>query len=115
MAERPRPTSRLLVDALVRRIQQAGGFATIVQCGNDAAGAIILECRNRGAVTDVLEKSTDFEGVVAWRRIELPIAATAKWIDEYRQRCTDFDPDSWWIELDIAEAARFADEMIARC
>ncbi len=113
MADQPRLTSRLLVDALLRKILQEGGFATIVQRGNDAAGAILIECIERGQLAELLEKTTDFEGVSQWRRIAPPDAAPAKWTDEYRARRVASDADLWWIELDIAGAARFADEMIA--
>ena len=111
--ESPRLTSRLLVDALLRKVQQEGGFATMVQRGNDAAGAIIIECIERGKLAQLLEKTTDFEDVTNWRRIAPPDAAPAKWTDDYRARRVASDADLWWIELDIAGAARFADEMIA--
>lgn len=111
--DQPRLTSRLLVDALLRKVQQMGGFGAIVHCGNSTAGAIVVECRNRAELTDILEKATDFEGIASWRRIALLDAAPAKWVDEYRARRIAGDADLWWIELDIAGAARFADEIIA--
>ncbi len=113
MDDLPRLTSRFMIDALVRKVQQEGGFAAVLQCGNNAAGAIIVECRKHGDLTEILEKSTDFQGLISWRRIALPDAASAKWSDEYRVRRIASDADLWWIELDIAGAARFADEMIA--
>lgn len=113
MLEAPRPTSRLLVDALMRRVTQAGGFATIVQRGNDMAGAILLQCCERGEAKDLLEKSSDFDGHMQWRRVPPHHAADAKWPDNYCRRRSVDDPDLWWIELDIAGAARFADEIIS--
>jgi hypothetical protein len=114
MADPPRLTSRLLVDALVRQVQQAGGFAIMLQRGNDQAGTVILECRHRDNDALILEKSSDFDGNAHWRRIAAPNAALANWPDEYRARRVAADPDLWWIELDIADAARFADEILAR-
>lgn len=113
MTEAPRLTSRMLVDALRRLIQQNGGFVAMLQCGNDAAGAVLLECLERGEPVALLEKSTNFEGNMHWRRVVLPDAASARWIDDYRQKRTQSDPDLWWLELDIADAARFADELLA--
>jgi hypothetical protein len=113
MDEQPRLHSRMLVDALLRKIQQEGGFATLVHCGNDAAGTILIECRDRGKITDILERSTDFQGQTGWRRITYSDVASAKWADDYRAARISSDADLWWIELDVAGAARFADEMIA--
>jgi hypothetical protein len=112
MAEPARLTSRILVDALRRQVQAAGGFATILQRGNDEAGAIIIDCRDRGENTSLLEKYTDFDGVVHWRRVNSPDAAHAKWAEDYSRQRAESDPDLWWMELDIADAARFADELL---
>ena len=114
MTEPPRLTSRMLVDALRRQIQQKGGFVTVLQRGNDGAGAVLLEYMDRGEVSAVLEKNTDFEGVTGWRRVALPDAAPAQWVEDYRRKRTQSDPDLWWLELDIADAARFADELLAQ-
>jgi hypothetical protein len=113
MADPVRPASRLLVDALLRRVQAAGGFATILQRGNDGAGAILLDCRERGKNTAILEKYTDFDGHMGWRRVDSSHAATAKWAEDYGRKRAETDDDLWWIELDIADAARFADELLA--
>jgi hypothetical protein len=113
MADLPRLTSRMLVDALIRQVQAVGGFATILQRGNNEAGAILIDCQDRGIPTEILEKSTDFDGYVRWRRVDSPNAAPANWRRDYPQKRAASDPDSWWIELDIAGAARFADDLVA--
>ena len=112
MSELPRLKSRMLIDAIMRRVQQAGGFAVIVQRGNDSAGAIIIDCRERGELVEMLEKTTDFDGATAWRRVPAPNAAPANWADDYGRRRAESDPDLWLIELDVAAAARFADEIL---
>lgn len=47
----PRLTSRMMVDALMRRVRAEGGFATVLARGDDVAGAIVLVCSNRGRST----------------------------------------------------------------
>lgn len=113
MAEAARLTSRLIVDFLVRRVQQEGGFATMLQRGNDEAGGIVVECMDRGALTQILEKSSDFSGVSRWVSHEGGYVADAKELAAYRIRRMADDPDLWWLELDIAHAARFTDEILA--
>jgi hypothetical protein len=109
--DQARLTSRLLVDALLRQVQSAGGFATILQRGNDEAGAILIDCRDRGENTALLEKYTDLDGQLGWRPVDSPHAACAKWPEDYGRKRAESDADLWWIELDVADAARFADEM----
>jgi hypothetical protein len=113
MAEPPRLTSRMLVDVLIRRVQAAGGFAAILHRGNDSAGTIVLICSDRGQAIDILEKTTDLDGRVSWRAVGEPHAASANWMVEYGEKRVRGDPDLWLVELDIAGAARFADEVIA--
>ncbi len=105
----------MLVDALSRRVQQAGGFATVLQRGDDSAGAILIDCRERGEHQEYLEKTIDFDGLLTWRRVAIPNAAPANWADSYSSRRMAGDPDLWAIELDIVSAARFADELAACC
>jgi hypothetical protein len=110
MVDQPRLTSRLLVDGLRRRVQAAGGYATILQRGNDQAGAILIECREHGQITTILEKYSDMDGRIGWRPVEFAHAAPAKYAENYGQKRAASDPDLWWIELDVADAARFTDD-----
>lgn len=104
-----RLTSAMLVSALIRRVQAAGGFATVIHRGHDAAGAILIECADRGQREMLLERATDLNGREMWR--ENPAtqddASYQKQMEKRRQN----DPDLWVIELDIADAQRFAAEL----
>lgn len=107
----PRLTSAMLVSALVRRVNAEGGFATVIHRGDAQAGAIMVECVDRGTRNLLLERSTGLDGGDGWRMVDAPLAdevAYAERLDKRRR----FDPDLWVIELDIADAERFAAETI---
>lgn len=106
----PRLTSRIVIDALFRRVRAAGGFGTVLGRGDDSAGAILLVCSERGQVTALLERTSDPDGDYRWTRCgpnELEDTATR---DSYVERRRARDRDLWLIELDIADAERFAAE-----
>jgi hypothetical protein len=105
-----RLTSAMLVSALVRRVQNAGGAAAILSKGEEQAGAIILLCAERGVAEQLLERILDIGGRYRWTRCgpESPDE-----FDQYLERRRSRDPDIWVVELDIAHAERFAAETIA--
>ncbi len=101
----------MLVSALVRRVNAEGGFATVIHKGDDQAGAIMVECVDRGTRNLLLERATGLDGRDGWRMVDAPLddeAAYAERLDKRRR----FDSDLWVIELDIADAERFAAETI---
>ena len=105
-----RLTSAVLVSALVRRAGQAGGSATVLAKGDATAGAILLLTMERGTNPRFFERGVGPDGMpalIASGPAELANegAATAYW-----QRRRERDSDLWVVELDIAEAQRFAAE-----
>lgn len=108
----PRLTSAMLVSAMIRRVQAAGGFAAIIQRGDDQAGAIWVECADRGQTQLLLERTTGFDGTDQWRVADPDPAVDAERYRERMERRRRSDPDLWVVELDIVDAARFAAETI---
>ncbi len=106
----PRLTSAMLVSALIRRVQAEGGFAAVLRRGDDGAGAILVECVQGGERRLMLERATGPDGRDAWRL--LPEASSAADHAEKLNRRIRSDPDLWIVELDIAQAERFAAETI---
>lgn len=104
----PRLTSAMLVSALVRRVNQAGGAAMVLARGQAESGAILLICLERGVFQAVRERVLGIDGQYDWVVVG-PDAATG--VDAYLDRRRTRDPDLWLIELDIAQAERFAAEM----
>ncbi len=91
-----------LVPALVRQVQGAGGFATVLRKGS-AWGAALLLVHRHGPGLVAYEKVPTLDGRPSWRRaaqgseaVEILIAGQVR-----------FDPDLWVLELDIAALERF--------
>lgn len=106
----PRLTSRMTIDALSRRVRAAGGFATVLARGDDMAGAILLVCTERGSFKSLLERTLDLRGEYNWTPCGPQDVESDATRDAYIQRRRLNDPDLWLIELDIADAERFAAE-----
>ena len=100
----------LLVGALLRRVNAAGGNAAVLAKGDADAGAVLIVTLEKGGNPRVLER-----GIGANGRVELVSAGpqnvdNEREITEYWQRRRARDSDLWVIELDIAFAERFAAE-----
>ena len=108
----PRLTSAMLVSALIRRVQGAGGFAAVLHHGDDHAGAIMLDCVHRGRRLVMLERGSDSIGRDGWRSLPALAANDEQTVSDAIAKRRRFDPDLWLVELDIAEAERFAAEVI---
>ncbi len=98
----------VLVSALVRRVNAEGGHATVLARGDATAGAVLIVCADRGAVTAVRERVLGPESTYLWQPVggfdpNDPAAVT-----DYVARRQRSDPDLWVIELDIPNAERFA-------
>jgi hypothetical protein len=103
----PRLTSAMLVSAFIRRVSNEGGNAVVLAKGDATAGAILLICMEKGIVQSVRERVLDSVGTYAWTPVgPADPNALADYLDRRRIR----DTDLWLIELDIANAERFAAE-----
>ena len=103
-----RLTSALLVSALVRRMQAAGGHAMVLAKGDATAGAILIALADRGRTSGLVERALGGDGYrlmpVGPKDPDAP-GAVSDYVAARRRR----DPDLWVVELDGADA-----EMIAR-
>lgn len=102
--------THLVVGALIRRVNDAGGFAVVRARGDAQAGALIVIAVDRGT-TQVLERGLGPTGK-AGLIVTGPSASSDGSVDEYWSRRRARDPDLWVIEVDIAGAERFAAETI---
>jgi hypothetical protein len=109
----PRVTSQVLVSSLLRRVQAEGGFGAVLAKGDETAGAVLVILTRRGVRCAVLERLLQSDGAYAWqdngRAAGEDEAAFRAWLDRRRRA----EPDLWLIELDVADAERFAAEMNA--
>lgn len=103
--------SRVVATALIRRVNDAGGMATVLARGDDQAGALLILALERGANPRFYERGLGPDGRIAL--IESgPKNADSEAIETYWRKRRKGDPDLWVIELDVAQAERFAAETI---
>jgi hypothetical protein len=109
----PRLASQVLVKALIRAAEAEGGVGAVLASGDPLAGAVAVILAERGVKRRFLERSLGPGGDYRWAdpggdadREEGDFAALVA-------RRQQADPDLWVVELDIASAERFADEMTA--
>ena len=105
-----RLASGLVVGALVRRVNSAGGSAMVLARGEAEAGAILVLALERGGDPRFFERGVGPDGLPALVRSGPADLADEVAVSSYWQRRRARDPDLWVIELDIAEAERFAAE-----
>lgn len=104
-----RLASGLLVTALLRRVNDSGGFGAVLARGDPDSGAILLVTSDRDRDVQCYERGWDEKGndvLVATGPAGDPDAS------DYWQRRRSRDSDLWVVALDSAEAKRFAAETI---
>lgn len=105
--------SATLVGALLRRVNDSGGMGTVLARGDAQAGAILIIMSEKGTDFQVVERGSGMSGkdqlVVSFK----PADGTWPPVADYWQKRRARDPDLWVIELDSADAERFAAETIA--
>ena len=99
--------SGVLVSALLRRVNDAGGFGAVMAKGDAQGGAILVIAIDKGAPPRLLERGIGPDG-----RTALIDSTPAEDLEGYWRRRRASDADLWVIEVDIAAAERFAAETI---
>jgi hypothetical protein len=100
----------VMVSALIRAAEQAGGSAMVLAKGDATAGGILLLTIERGANPRFFERGLGPDGEPALIRTGPAQLADDSDTTNYWQRRRARDSDLWVIELDIASAERFAAE-----
>jgi hypothetical protein len=104
-----RLTSKLLLDALRKRIEAVGGHVMILAKGQTEAGAILLILYQRGVYHGALERGLGPDGQPGW--LACGPADPAE-LGDYLARRRRYDPDLWVVELDHSAARDFAAELL---
>lgn len=99
--------THLVVAALLRRANDAGGLAVVRAKGDAQGGTVLLLISESGGAERVLERAVGSDG-----RPALVDTTPPGDVDEYWQRRRRRDPDLWVVALDTADAERFAAETI---
>lgn len=109
----PRLASSVLVGALMRQAQVEGGSAALLARGDSQAGSVVVILTEKGRKARILERILQPGGAYRWHDSFVVTAINDEEAEKFLGRRRKFDPDSWILELDIASAQRFADEMNA--
>lgn len=99
-----------MVNALVRRANAAGGFATVLAKGDATAGAILFVGQDRGKNPYLFERGIGPDGATAL--LSVGPRDHVQTVVDYWMRRRNSDPDLWVVEVDIADAERFVAETI---
>ena len=99
--------------ALVRRAQIGGAFATVARRGDSDAGAVLVKVATTQGKARLFAPAQDGEGARIW--LELSAGAlgddeTA--IDAYAAKRTKSDPDLWIIEIEDRQGRNFLTERV---
>lgn len=105
-----RLTSRLLVSAMIRRVEGLGGHAMVLAKGDETAGAVLIALAERGRTLRLLERSMGPDGDYRWAPCG-PDPEDDGAIRDYIDRRRGFDPDLWVVELDLPEALAIVDDL----
>lgn len=99
--------AHLMVSALLRTVDAAGGFGTVIARGERDAGVILIVTTEKGANARLWERLPSLDGGTRYCVTREDSAELADSMDEYLRRRTARDPDIWVVELDIADPERF--------
>ncbi|WP_156680599.1 DUF1491 family protein [Sphingomonas profundi] len=108
----PRPASGLLVSALVRAIEAAGGGAMVLAKGDATSGGILLALADRGRATALVERTLGMDDIYRWSAAGPADLADPLAFSDYLARRRQSDPDLWAVELDHPQARDIADRLI---
>lgn len=103
--------SRMLVDAIRRRVEAAGGSATVVAHGDDVSGSLLLVLARHGRVWRILERGLGPDGDYRWIQAGPGEDEKAAAFDDYVARRRRSDPDLWAIEIDSPDTMDWVEEM----
>lgn len=97
----------LEVSALIRRVQNEGGFATVIAKGHAEAGTIMALTTCNNTNFRAWERMPQANGERDWTCVrESQSGSDPEW-SAWLERRAKQDSDLWIIELDIADGERF--------
>ena len=99
--------------AIMRRVQAEGGFATILRKGDADRGTLTLILQKRGEFRGILEREMGPSFTYEWVFRSFDAERGSNPVANLVARKSLFDPDSWLIELDIADPERYIAETTA--
>ena len=99
--------AHLEVSSLIRQTQAAGGFAAVIKSGERDAGTILVVITENGRNSRLYERMPSLDGTRAWHRSKTQDNEKQDEFSDYLTKRSKQDPDTWIVELDIADGERF--------
>lgn len=104
-----RVAAHLEVSGLLRSVQAAGGFATVLAKGEKHAGTILVVCCNRGTHARAYERMPSADGRRKWALAKAEDPDNPMEFTAFCDRRRAQDSDLWIVEIDCEGAERFLD------
>lgn len=95
------------VNGLIRAVQAAGGFATVLAKGERDAGTILIVTLQNGTNARLYERMPQLDGSRKFVLAREQDAEKPQEFNEYIAKRSAQDSDLWIVELDVANAERF--------
>ena len=102
-----RIAAHLEVSGLIRAVEAAGGFATVIAKGERDAGTLLVVCCEKGSNAVAYERMPQPDGTRAWALAHRQQLDNPQEFWDYCDRRKRQDDDLWVVELDIPDATRF--------
>ena len=99
--------AHLEVSGLIRAVEAAGGFATVLAKGERDAGTLLIICCENDTNVRLYERMPQLDGTRKWALSKSQDTENPRDFAEYWQRRRRQDGDLWVVELDIANGERF--------
>jgi len=100
------------VNALLRRVAAAGGFATVLAKGERDAGTVLVVVLGRDRDSRAFERMPQPGSTRAWSVSRAQDPADPGAFEAYLDRRRTQDPDLWIVELDVRDGERFIEEFL---
>jgi len=97
----------LEVAGLIRAVNAAGGFATVIEKGERDAGTILIICCENGTKLRLYERMPQLDGTRKWTLTKSQDIDTIGEFSEYCARRKRQDGDIWIVELDSPNSEQF--------
>ncbi len=97
----------LEVSGLIRAVQAAGGFATVLAKGEPDAGTLMIICCENGTKLRAYERMPQLDGTRVWTLSKKQNIDNSKEFIAFLDRRRRQDGDLWILELDVANPERF--------
>ena len=92
---------------MIRAVEAAGGFATVIAKGERDAGTLLIICCQNDTNVRLYERMPQVDGTRTWTLVRGQDVENRTDFADYWQRRRRQDEDLWVIELDVANAERF--------